>query len=214
MLANYTSVLHTLAISTHFLDLTFATAVGQLGSQGALRHLELSTSGTNFKVDSLKEIMSSCRGLASFTLNDVEGERARRDALIEVAELAGRLDRNTWSMIEVWPETLREVDIRITESANHHSSVYSSSLQTVEPNAQMVHSPPKLHPRPATISAEPSRHTADLPPNGWTALPAERGGCATGAGGLHARANLFGLARRHQGIRRVAADCLSGLVEC
>ena len=75
MLADYPSSLHTLAISTNFLDLSVAVAIGQVGAQGVLRHLELSTLGTNFKVDSIQEIMGNCRRLESIVLNDIEGER-------------------------------------------------------------------------------------------------------------------------------------------
>ena len=121
MLADHPSALHTLAISTHFLDLSLAIAVGRLGTQGVLRYLELSTSGTNFKADSIQEIMSGCRGLESFVLNDIEGEHDDCNTVTGQSSLAGRLDRNTWSMIDEWPGTLRGVDIRITESTNHHS---------------------------------------------------------------------------------------------
>lgn len=75
MLADYPSRLHTLAMSTNFLDLSVAVAMGHLGAQGGLRHLELSTSGTNFKVDSIQEIMKSCRSLESIVLNDIQGEQ-------------------------------------------------------------------------------------------------------------------------------------------
>ena len=74
MLADLPSHLHTISLATNFLDYSLLTAVGKLGRQGVLRHLKLETGGTNLKVDGVKELMSSCIGLESFILNDVEGE--------------------------------------------------------------------------------------------------------------------------------------------
>jgi hypothetical protein len=77
MLADKPTQLHSLSVATNFLDLCLLSAIGKLGKQGVLRHLTLATGGTNLKADGIKEIMSSCVGLESFVLNDVEGESGR-----------------------------------------------------------------------------------------------------------------------------------------
>ncbi|WWD17749.1 hypothetical protein CI109_102190 [Kwoniella shandongensis] len=105
LLASHPSALRTLRLETHFLDSYFSSSISRLGALGVLRHLELSTTGTRFNEDCLKEIIEACAGLASLIIDDVEG----------------RLDKNTWASIEHWPSTFNSLEIIICEYTEHHS---------------------------------------------------------------------------------------------
>nr|XP_031860925.1 uncharacterized protein CI109_003652 [Kwoniella shandongensis]KAA5527997.1 hypothetical protein CI109_003652 [Kwoniella shandongensis] len=74
LLASHPSALRTLRLETHFLDSYFSSSISRLGALGVLRHLELSTTGTRFNEDCLKEIIEACAGLASLIIDDVEEE--------------------------------------------------------------------------------------------------------------------------------------------
>jgi hypothetical protein len=62
--------------------------------------------------------MEGCIALESFVVNDGEGTRPRWTKLTK-----GRLDKTTWSQIDIWPTNLKSFTIEIDESAPHHSWV-------------------------------------------------------------------------------------------
>jgi hypothetical protein len=66
--------LHTLSLSTHFLDLRLCRAVAKFGSLRSLKHLTLSTTGTKFSAECLNHLLSGCSVLESLKLTDIEGE--------------------------------------------------------------------------------------------------------------------------------------------
>lgn len=65
--------MHTLSLSTHFLDPRLCEAIGAFGALRSLRHLTLSTSGLKFNADCLKTVVEECSVLESLKLHDVEG---------------------------------------------------------------------------------------------------------------------------------------------
>ncbi|KLT42684.1 hypothetical protein CC85DRAFT_76887 [Cutaneotrichosporon oleaginosum] len=99
--------LHTLSLATHFLDLRLCRAVANFGSLGSLKHVTLSTTGTKLNAECLKDLLTGCSALESLKLTDIEG----------------RLDKNTWGMIESWPPTLTSLVLEIRENGSRHSWV-------------------------------------------------------------------------------------------
>lgn len=97
--------LHALSLSTHFADLRLCESIAMFGGLGSLKHLTLATSGTKLNADCLRVLLAGCTALESLHLNDVEG----------------RLDKDTWNMIDSWPHTLRSLVVDISESGPHHS---------------------------------------------------------------------------------------------
>lgn len=70
--------LHTLHLSTHFLDLRLCKAVANFGALRSLKHIALSTTGTKLNAECLKDILKECTVLESLKLCDVEGESIGR----------------------------------------------------------------------------------------------------------------------------------------
>lgn len=75
------------------------------GGLGSLKHLTLATSGTKLNAECLRVLLAGCTALESLHLNDVEG----------------RLDKNTWNLIDCWPQCLTSLVIDISEAGPHHS---------------------------------------------------------------------------------------------
>ncbi|KAL7424766.1 hypothetical protein Q5752_000450 [Cryptotrichosporon argae] len=90
--------LRRLVIHTHFMDQPLLASIADVGR--GLRHLELGTTGTKLSTDGIRLVMEECTMLLNFKLNDVEG----------------RLDKNTWRMIEAYPDTLETFEIDISDS--------------------------------------------------------------------------------------------------
>jgi hypothetical protein len=63
-----------LDLSTHFLDVSLLTSIGEYGALGCLKHLTLSTTGTRLTADGIQVALEGCTALESFTLKDGEGE--------------------------------------------------------------------------------------------------------------------------------------------
>ncbi|GMK57160.1 hypothetical protein CspeluHIS016_0310000 [Cutaneotrichosporon spelunceum] len=99
--------LHTLSLSTHFLDLRLCGAVANFGSLRSLKHITLSTTGTKLNAECLKDLLNRCSVLESLKLTDIEG----------------RLDKNTWARIESWPATLNSLELDLPEHGSRHSWV-------------------------------------------------------------------------------------------
>ncbi|BEI94514.1 uncharacterized protein CcaverHIS019_0700860 [Cutaneotrichosporon cavernicola] len=99
--------LHTLSLSTHFLDLRLCRAVANFGSLRSLKHITLSTTGTKLNAECLKDLLNECSVLQSLKLTDIEG----------------RLDKNTWGMIGCWPSTFNSLELEIPENGSRHSWV-------------------------------------------------------------------------------------------
>lgn len=66
--------LHSLTLSTHFLDTRLCESIGAFGSLRSLRHITLGTSGLKFTAECLRAIVEECSILESLRLVDVEGE--------------------------------------------------------------------------------------------------------------------------------------------
>jgi hypothetical protein len=73
LLSAFPPLLHTLTLTTQFLDGSLTSAISRYGCLGRLEHLTLGTSGTKLLSSHLREIVEGCTGLVSLTLDDIEG---------------------------------------------------------------------------------------------------------------------------------------------
>lgn len=120
--------LHTLSLATHFLDSRLCKAVANFGALRTLKHITLSTTGTKLNAECLKDVLRGCAVLESLKLSDVEGELQPCRTVLT----AGRLDKNTWGMIDTWPTSLNSLEIELTETGTHHSWVLKHLFSIAE----------------------------------------------------------------------------------